>query len=366
VQAGAESRAASEFIAQVTAGIQSRLRQRRGGARRFDVQKLSLNLGGRTIPIGMMSAALPQQPPSSSTEEPDYNGWSGFLSGNLGTGERLAGSGLLGFDLDTQGFMLGVDKQFGDAVLGVSANVMSLDSKLQQSAGKLDTSAYALSLYGSRGGLRASSTPSTGSGMHYDGLHFDGSLTLGHNSYDGEHVVDVAGLPLSRATSKNNAITYAMSGGAGIDAHSGRTELELSLSTAWSRTNIHNLTENGDGPLILFVSGHGVDSFLTSGSVNVRSAFATSFGDLLPSFRAEVLHESEHNARQVRARFLRDPLNTIFTVPVDQPDANFAKLSAGLQAVFAHGVSAFVEFTQDVARSDLHFRTVQFNVSKSF
>jgi len=134
VQAGAESRAASEFIAQVTAGIQSRLRQRRGGARRFDVQKLSLNLGGRSIPIGMMSATLPQQPPSSSAEEPDYNGWSGFLSGNLGTGERPAGSGLLGFDLDTQGFMLGVDKQFGDAVLGVSANVMSLDSKLQQSA----------------------------------------------------------------------------------------------------------------------------------------------------------------------------------------------------------------------------------------
>ena len=42
------------------------------------------------------------------------------------------------------------------------------------------------------------------------------------------------------------------------------------------------------------------------------------------------------------------------------------RLSAGLQAVFAHGVSAFVEVTQDVARTDLHMRTVQFNVAKSF
>jgi outer membrane autotransporter protein len=363
-QSAAQAKVATEFVAQINDGIQSRLRTLRGGARRFDIQKLSLNLGGRPIPVAMMSALMPQT--ASSTDEPDYNGWSGFLSGNLGTGQRPRDNGIIGFDLDTQGLMVGADRQIGDGVLGISANFANFGSTLNDAAGKVDTSAYAVSLYGSRGGLRASAAPSAGSGMHYDGLHFDGSLTFGQNNHDSEHVVDVPGLPLSRAHSKNSAITYAMAAAAGADLHSGRTDLELAINTSWSRTNIHNLTESGDGPLILFVQGRGVDSFLTSASVNVRSVWATSFGDLLPSFRAELLHDAESGARLITARFLRDTLNTPFTVPLDEPDANYGKLSAGLQAVFAHGVSAFLEVTQDVARTDLHFRTVQFNVSKSF
>ena len=372
LQSGIESKVSSEFVSQVTSGIQSRLRSLRGGARRFDVQKLSLNVGGRPIPMAMMSMALlPQQrsapEAAAPTEEKDYSGWSGFLSGNLGTGERVASFGLLGFDLDTHGLMLGVDHQFGDAVIGVSANVMTLDSKLHQDAGKLDTNAYALSLYGSRGGLRAgNAAPSTGSGMHYDGLHLDGSLTLGRNHYDGRHIVDVPSLPLATSHSKNDADVYAASLGTGLDAHSGKTDFDLSLSGTWSRAHIGDLSESGDSPLILFVNGHDIDSIKATAGLNIRSAWPTSFGDLLPSVRGEIVHEFKGGPRFVTARFLHDKLDTSFTVPVDQADADYGKLSAGLQAVFAHGVSAFIEVTQDILRSDLHFRTVQVNVSKSF
>jgi uncharacterized protein YhjY with autotransporter beta-barrel domain len=349
LQSGAESKVATEFVSQVTSAIQSRLRSLRGGAgRRFDVQRLSLGIGGRQSPIAMMSAAAPAQ-------EQDYNGWSGFLSGNLGTGERIAGDGLLGFDLDTHGLMLGVDRQFGDAVVGLSANVMTLDSKLHQSAGKLDTNAYALSLYGSRMWGGAGSRP-----------HLDGSLTLGRNHYDAEHVVDIPTLPLATSRSKNDADVYAASVVTGADLHSGRTDFDLTLGGTYSRTHIDDLTESGDSPLILFVNGHDIDSLTATAGLDIRSAFATSFGDLLPSVRGEIVHEFKSGARLVTAHFLRDALSTGFTVPVDRPDADYGKLSAGLQAVFAHGVSAFIEVTQDVLRSDLHFRTVQLNVSKSF
>jgi hypothetical protein len=364
-QSGAQSKVASEFISAVTSGIRSRLQSRRQGTRRLDVQKLSLSFGGQTIPVGMLSMALlPQQTASAPEEEKDYSGWSGFLSGNLGTGERLGHSGQLGFDLDTQGLMLGVDRQFGDAVLGVSANLMSLDSKFSQGAGKLDTTAYALSIYGSRGGLLAGgAAPSAGTGTHYDGVHLDGSFTLGRNRYDATHVVDVLS---STARSKNDGDIYALTAGTGVDAHNGKTDFELSLSGTWSRAHIDDLTEEGSGPLILFVQGHDIDSTVATASANVRSVWAVPFGDLLPSFRGEMIHEFKSGARLVTARFLKDKLNTGFTVPVDTPDSNYGKLSAGLQAVFAHGVSAFVEVTQDVLRSDLHFRTVQFNLSKSF
>jgi hypothetical protein len=87
---------------------------------------------------------------------------------------------------------------------------------------------------------------------------------------------------------------------------------------------------------------------------------------LLPTFRGEMIHEFKSGARLVTARFLRDSSESSFTIPLDRPDANYAKLAAGLQAVFPRGISAFVEVTQDVLRSDLRYRNIQFNVSKSF
>jgi uncharacterized protein YhjY with autotransporter beta-barrel domain len=359
-ESGVQSKVSGEFLSAVTSGISSRLHARRGGVRRFDIQKVSLDFGGQRVPFGSLAMALmPQQTSAPAAEEKDYTGWSGFLSGSLGTGERIARSGNLGFDLDTRGLMLGLDRQFGDAVVGLSANFMNLDSTLHDDAGSVDTTGYALSLYGSRGGL-------FGSGAHYDGVHLDGSLTLGRNHFDSEHIVNIASLPLSRARSKNDATVYALSGGTGVEAHSGKTDFDLSLSGTWSRADIDDLTEDGAGPLILFVQGHSIDSLVANLGVNVRSVWAVPFGDLLPSVRGEIVHEFKDAARLVTARFLRDHADTAFTIPVDRPDSNYGKLSAGLQAVFPRGVSAFVEVTQDVLRNDLHFRTVQVNVSKSF
>jgi hypothetical protein len=79
-----------------------------------------------------------------------------------------------------------------------------------------------------------------------------------------------------------------------------------------------------------------------------------------------MIHEFKSGARLVTARFVHDSGQLSFTIPIDSPDANYGKLGAGLQAEFPHGYSAFVEVTQDVLRSDLHFRTLQFNLRKAF
>jgi uncharacterized protein YhjY with autotransporter beta-barrel domain len=255
-----------------------------------------------------------------------------------------------------------------DTIVGVSANVMKLDSTLSDSAGSLDTKGYALTLYASRGGIGAgTSAPATaGSGMHYDGVHLDGSLTWGRNRYEAEHVVDIPLLPSSVARSKNDANVFAVSAVTGIDAHSGKTDLDVTLGGTWSKAQIDDLTETGSGPLLLFVDGHDIDSLTATGGLNVRSAWPVPFGILQPNVRAELVHEFKSDARLVTARFLRDRLGSSFTIPLDKPDATYGRLGAGLQAVFARGFSAHLEYTQDVSRSDLHFRTIQLNLSKSF
>jgi hypothetical protein len=368
---GAQSKVASEIVSAVTSGISARLAAVRAGVRGFSVADLSLDWHGRAVPITALSDALlpmiSAQTDAGGSSDNDYNGWSAYLSGNLGSGERVVHPGELGFDLKSRGLMAGVDRLFGQNVFGVSLNLSRLDSDLDQNAGSVNVDSYALSIYGSRGGLFAGSAASdTGKGMRYDGMHIDGSITAGRNSYDSEHIVEITGMPTSRATSENDASVFALAGVTGFEAHNGRTDFDLSLSGAWSRADVDDLTEEGDGPLILFVNGHEIESLVGTASVSVKSAIPVSFGTLLPNFRAELIHEFKSSARLVTAHFLRDSLGTSFTIPIDQPDANYGKLAAGLQASFAHGVSAYVEATQDVMRSDLKFRTIQFIVSKSF
>jgi len=367
-ESGAQSKVASEVISAVTAGIGARLAAVRTGVQRLSVSDLSIDVHGRTIPLGALAKTFLPKPMTSAAgaEQDDYNGWSAFLSGNLGSGRRITHPGEIGFDLDSRGLMAGVDRQFGANVFGLSLNLMRLDSTLSENVGSVDVDGYALSIYGSRGGLLTRGAPAAGAGTHFDGVHVDGSLTVGRNRYKSEHVVDITGMPLSTATSNNDANVFALAGVTGLEAHRGRGEFDVSLGGTWSRAHIDDLTEDGSGPLILFVQGHDIDSLTATAAFSAKGAWPVAFGTLLPTFRAEMIHEFKGAARLVTARFVRDSLGTSFTIPLDQPDANYGRLAAGLQAVFARGLSAHIEVSQDVSRSDLKFRTAQFTLSKSF
>lgn len=366
-QSGAQARVATEVVSAVAGGISSRLSAVRSGVDRFSMQQLTLAVNGRPVPLAALANAfLPQEATdaggSAEEQESDYNGWSAFVSGNLGNGEREQRDGALGFDLKSRGLMFGVDRLLGQNIVGASLNLMQFDADLDSDTGSVDTTGYALSIYGSRGGLFAGGSPNA----KFDGVHFDGSLSYGRNTYEAEHNVSIAGLPLGRATSENDANVLAVAAGTGFEAHTGRTDFDFSLSGTWSRASIDDLTEEGSGPLILFVRGQDVESVTATLGLNVRSAFAMPFGTLLPSVRAELIHEFEDGARFVTARFLRDRLGTEFTIPLDRADASYGRVGVGLQGAFPFGWSASLEATKDVLRSDLKFGTVQFNVLKSF
>lgn len=361
-ESGVQSKVSDEVVSAVTSAIRGRLltvRTKRSGTRRPTLTASSGPSSAKEY-FAMSMAS------SAAGNEDDDKGLSVYLSGNLGSGNRLARTGQLGFDLDSRGLMAGVDRQSGDNIFGVSLHLLKLDATLDGKAGSVGVNAYAISIYASRDGLLTKDARPTDAGLHYDGVHIDGSLSVGRNRYASEHVVDISGLSPSRATSVNDASVFTLAGATGVEAHRGRSEFEASLSGSWSRTRIGDLTENGSGPLILFVQGHEIDSLVATGSLSVRSARSVPFGTLFPYVRGEMVHEFHSAARLVTARFLRDSLGTSFTIPIDRPDANYGKVAAGLLSVFPHGISAYVDLTQDVFRSDLKFRTVQLNVDKSF
>ncbi|HEX6085805.1 MAG TPA: autotransporter domain-containing protein [Thermoanaerobaculia bacterium] len=363
-QSGAQSRIASQVVSAVTSGIAARLSAVRGGVERFSTQQLQIAVNDRPLPLASIAAAFAPQEATDAggSEEDPYSGWSAFVAGNLGTGERDARDGQLGFDLESQGLMFGVDRLLGSNILGASLHVMQLDAELDNANGSVDTSGYSLSIYGSRGGLFAGNAPNT----RFDGLHVDGSITYGRNTYEAERDLTIAGLTVANATSENDANVFALAAATGYEAHAGRTDFDLTLGGTWSRADIDELSEQGTGPLLLFVQGQDVESLTANLGLNVRAAFPVPFGTLLPSLRGEYVREFKDDARLVTARFLRDRLGTTFTVPLDRPDASYGRIGAGLQALFPFGWSVSVEATQDVSRSDLNFRNLQFNVYKSF
>lgn len=362
-ESGVQSKVSDEVVSAVTSAIRARLftvRTKRSGTRRPTLTASSEQASSKAfLSMSMASSA-------AADEDGDDKGLSAYLSGNLGSGKRIARMGQLGFDLDSRGVMAGVDRQSGDNIFGVSLNLLKLDATLDGEAGSVGVNAYAISIYASRDGLLMKDAWPTDAGLHYDGVHIDGSLSVGRNRYASEHVVDISGLSPSRAASVNDASLFTLAGATGVEAHRGRSEFEASLSGSWSRTRIGDLTENGNGPLILFVQGQEIDSLVATGSLSVRSARSVPFGTLFPYVRGEMVHEFHSAARLVTARFLRDSLGTPFTIPIDRPDANYGKVAAGLLSVFPHGISAYVDVNQDVFRSDLKIRTVQLNVDKSF
>ncbi|HUR83316.1 MAG TPA: autotransporter domain-containing protein [Thermoanaerobaculia bacterium] len=360
-QSGAQVKMSGQMIASVTNGIHARLAGVRAGADRFSAQQMQVAVNGRPLPIAMIATALAPQEATDAggSGDSDYNGWSAYISGNLGTGERKPGNGQLRYDIDSQGLTFGVDRLFGQTVGGAALNLMQMDADLSEGNGTVDTSGYALSVYASRGGFFSNN-------RKFDGLHLDGSLTYGRNTYEAERELVIGGITAADASSENDANVFALSAGTGFDAHTGRTDIDLSLGGTWSRTDIDDLSEDGSGPLLLFVQGHAVKSLTATLGLDARTAFGVPFGTLLPSIRAELVHEFEDSARLVTARFLRDHLNTSFIVPVDEPDSNYGRIGAGLQAVFPFGWSASIEANQDVMRNDLKFRNLQFTVYKSF
>jgi len=363
-QSGAQAKIATEVVSAVTAGIASRLAAVRTGTA-SSMGRLTLNHNGKSIPVGAVASTLLGG--GAGDEDDTYNGWSAFISGNFGDGERNPDPGQLGFDLKSRGLMAGADRLVGaSSIVGASINWMQLESDLEDDAGSVDTDGYALSIYASRGGLFAGDKAGTGRGTRFDGVHLDGSVTYGRNTYDTEHVVVIGDVPVSRAAAENDANVLALSAGGGIDLHRGRTDFDLSLNGTWSRADIDDMAEEGNGPLILFVQGHEIESVTATGGLNVRSVFDAPFGTIMPSLRAELVHEFESGARLVTARFLRDTLGTSFTIPLDTPDQNYGRLGAGLQAGFAYGWSAFVEYSQDFMRDDLDFSNIQFLIRKSF
>ena len=328
-------------------GVMDRLIALRSGDRGISVAGLTLSIGDRIVSAEQVAQSLKQllggAAGADSADEPG-----GLLSdrlgiwirGNYGLGKKGNSPADSGFRADQWGFTGGVDYRFGDsAVLGVSLGYGQSDVDFKPiGQGNLDAASWSGALYGS---------------AYWGNFYLDGVFNYAGTGYDSKRrILYTEGTTEVDRTAKGSTNGNAWSGGlsVGYDFYLGGFTVSPSLGYFYVDTNIDRFTENGAGGLNLAYNKQNYESATGNLGLRISYAWKTSWGVLVPHFRAAYVREFEDSTEVFGVRFANDPFASSDnpTPPIivrsDQPDTSYFRLAAGASAQLPYGISGYFEY----------------------
>lgn len=328
---------------------------RRGGGGGFDVS----GLNGNVSPLGLASSWQPGQATGGASGDQDspFDKLGIFVNGNFGVGDKDGTDRELGFEYDSQGVTAGVDYRFTDnLVLGSTFGYNAVKSDFDASRGSLNLDGYSFSLY---------------STYYLENFYVDGIFSGGWNDFDTRRNIRFPGLDQSlNGFTQGNEYSFNIS--SGYDFHHqgltygpvGRVSYQ-NVQIDGYQENPSNLAAPGFGSATTIGKQNAV-SLQTALGGQVSYAISTSFGVLMPTARAEWIHEFHDGSRPVNWQFSNVPSQTSFVNFSDNPDRNYANLGGGLSATFTHGISAFMFYEAMVGRQNLAEHSINLGVRGEF
>jgi len=331
---------------------------RRGVGGGFDVS----GLNGNALPSGLAFGG-PGQASGGASGDPDspFDKLGVFVNGNFGVGDKDRTDRELGFEYDSQGVTAGVDYRFTDNfVFGGTFGYNAVKSDFDATRGNLNLDGYSYSLY---------------STYYKDDFYVDGIFTGGWNDYDMRRNINFPGFggpvnQTAKGATQGNDFSFNVS--SGYDFHDQSLTYGPYGRVSYQNVQIDGFQENASNP-----GAPGFGSLATVGKQNAVSlqtalggqlsyAMSMPFGVLMPTARAEWVHEFHDGSRPVNWQFSNDPAQSVFTVVSDGADRNYANLGAGMSATFTHGVSAFLFYEAMVGRQSLAEHTINLGVRGEF
>lgn len=342
-EAAAETSAALSTVTATNNNMSQRFQQiRGGGGRGFSGQGLTLAGGNGALPLSMLPSAILARADEDKNKDKevglDFSRWGFFATGTILTGSRDAVGSSSGFDFGSRGLTAGADYRVGDKmVLGGAISFNKSDSKLDGGRGKLDTSGFSL----------------TGYGSFYlaNEAYADIALTYGSNSYDLSRKIlfSLGGQQVNQtAKGSPDGNMFSVSVTAGRDFANGAWTFGPYLRGTYTQLDFDSYTERMSNPtgagagLALAVSGRNLTS--REGVLGGKVAYASSqdFGILSPNLTFEYVREFADSPDNLITRFANDPTGTPIVVSGDPVDKQYFNLGIGLSAVFANGRSGYV------------------------
>lgn len=291
-------------------------------------------------------------------EESPFDKLGIFVNGNFGVGDKDGTDRELGFEYDSQGVTAGIDYRFTDNfVLGTTFGYNSINSDFDAARGDLNLDGYSFSIY---------------STYYNDDFYLDSIFSGGWNDYDTRRHILLPGFSQTAdGNTEGNDYSFNITGG--YDFHNDGLNYGPYGRISYQNIQIDGYREQPSNP-----DGPGFGSLATidkQNAVSLQSALggqlsyavSTSFGVLMPTARAEWIHEFHDGSRPLNWRFSSVPSqSTPFSNASDGSDRNFANLGAGFSATFTHGASAFLFYEAMVGRENISEHSINAGVRAEF
>ncbi|HET7204182.1 MAG TPA: autotransporter domain-containing protein [Steroidobacteraceae bacterium] len=326
--------------------VMDRMLALRAGERGLSLSGLVLRFGNNHVPAEQVASSLTKLLGGGASADQEGSGdllgnrlglW---LRGNYGTGDKEASAVDRGFDADQWGLTAGVDYRFSEAtVAGVSLGFgeSSVDFR-PRGAGDMDTESFTGSLYGA---------------AYVGNFYFDGVFNYAKADYDtnrhiaytdGEMDVD------RRAVGSTNGDTVSGGVAVGYDIVLGAFTISPAVGYFFVDTSIDAFAEKGASGLDLVYDEQNYESSTGDARLNMTYAWKTSWGVLIPHFRATFVREFEDATEVFGVRFAADPFaNSADPTPpiivrTNRPDQSYWRIAAGASAQLAYDISAYVDY----------------------
>jgi uncharacterized protein with beta-barrel porin domain len=256
-----------------------------------------------------------------------------FVNGVIGTVDKNQTDREDGFEMDSQGIIIGADyRPTSDTVVGVALGYNRFDSDFES-----NTTGTVLG-----GGLEADSTNLSIYGSKYMGdLYIDGVLGFGKSDYDLNRVIRYPSVDRV-AKGSTDGKQFAASVGLGMNKQQGAITYGPYGRVHYQDIDIDGYAESGALGMNMTVNDQHIKSTKSVIGLHASKATSQSFGVLSPHINAEWHHEFEDDARQVSSYFTVDPNRTVFVSSTDQPDRDYFTLDGGVSIVHTNGIQSFV------------------------
>ncbi|MGH8559402.1 MAG: autotransporter outer membrane beta-barrel domain-containing protein [Methylococcales bacterium] len=239
-----------------------------------------------------------------------------------------------GYNFKNGGVTLGADMRLiDDLILGTAFNYLAGDSYFDLSGGRSQTNSYTGSIYAS----------------YYvvENFHLDGLATYGGTNYDIQRNIQYVipgDIVNTQAFGTPGGDQYSLSFGGGYDFSHESFNLNPYARIEYVGLQVDGFQESGGNGWALRIGQQNIHSLKTTLGAQTSYAISTSFGVLLPSFRAEYIHEFMDNSRNFTLSLAGDPLAQPANIVTLKPDRNYAVVGAGLSGTFPYGTSAFLSY----------------------
>jgi len=271
------------------------------------------------------------------------------ISGGGGFGDQNDAGGQTGFKVDTQHFTGIADYTFNDQLIGgFSFGYQNSQRNFSLNSGTLNSDAYRFSPF-----LNFSPTPESYITLlgGYSRLEYDSTRSLS----PAINPDSTKNATFSNATAKYGEDQFFASLGTGYTYRWEAWSLRGYARGDYSHTYIEGFTENGAnvfksgssspiGNVALNVNSQNFDSVTSTLGMEVSHAFSTPTiaAVVIPSLRAEWVHEYENGSRTVNSSFIgAQALGPITTAG---PIRDWANLGVGLQMQFPQNLVGFLNY----------------------